>query len=240
MALEGVKERYGDLLNTIGTAALNALFPKDFEAYMISFELVDSQDSTLEFFSFPIMPESISIVEPEITSIRKTNRGITSLKTDSFIPRDINLTGNFGRTFRVLLRNKVIDFNSFNFRTGQFEISLNDYDGPTVKTGFGSMKVLQRLLNGSKVLDGKGNPCRLYFYNFAFSENYVVEVINKTFSQSKESNVIWNYNVALKAVAPINNIVRSRRSLVNILSSNALQKSINTLAANIGSILPDK
>ena len=66
------------------------------------------------------------------------------------------------------------------------------------------------------------------------------EVINKTFSQSKESNVIWNYNVALKAVAPINNVVRDKKSLVNILSSNALQKSINTLAANIGSILPDR
>ena len=66
----------------------------------------------------------------------------------------------------------------------------------------------------------------------------VVEVVDKTFTQSRESNIIWNYNVSLKAVAPINNSVRSRSSLISILTANALQKSINTLASNINSSLP--
>ena len=113
-----------------------------------------------------------------------------------------------------------------------------DFDSPIIKTGFGSIKVLQKLLENSKTLDQKGKPVRLYFYNFAFSENYVVEVMDKVFSQSKESNMIWNYNVSLKAVAPINNTIRSKSSLISILNVRSLQKNINSLASNINSALP--
>ena len=235
MAGIGTQERYNDMLTNFGTTALNAMFPNDFEAYLVAFELVDSDDNTIEFFSFPLMPSNMSIIEPEITNIKKVNKGITSLKTDSFIPKDINLIGSFGRTFRILLRDKVVDFNSFHKTLG---IQKGDFQGPTIKTGFGSTKVLQNLLEGSKVLDQKGKPCRLYFYNFAFSENYIVEVVQKTFTQSKETNMIWNYNIALKAVAPINNTLRDSKSLVSILSANSLQKGLNSLAANINSALP--
>ena len=235
MAQTFTQQRYDDMLTNFGTSALNAMFPNDFEAYLITFELVDSDDQTLELFSFPLMPSSISINEPEITNIKKVNRGVTSLKTDSFIPKDINLVGNFGRTFRVLLRDKIVDFNSFHKSLG---IDKGDFQGPTIKTGFGSTKILQNILEGSKVLDQKGKPCRLYFYNFAFSENYIVEVVQKTFTQSKESNMIWNYNITLKAVAPITSELRDRKSLVSVLSANSLQKGINSLAANINSALP--
>lgn len=235
MALQDAQNRYSQLANTIGTSALNALYPDDFEVYLIAFELVDSNDKTLEFFSFPVMPTSLTIAYPEVTNIKKVNRGVTSLKTNSFIPRDINLVGNFGRNFRILIRDKVIDFNSFK---GSLGLINGDFEGPNIKTGFGSIKVFQRILEGSKLLDTRGNPVRLYFYNFAFSENYVVEVVDKTFTQSRESNIIWNYNVSLKAVAPINNSVRNRSSLISILTANALQKSINTLASNINSSLP--
>ena len=234
MAVEIARSRYSELLRTLGQGALNSFFPDDFEAYMISFELVDSRDNTLDFFSFPIMPSNLSIVETEITNIKKVNGGITSLKTQSFIPKDISLSGNFGRTFRAILRNRVVDFTSF----GSALTKVNgDFQGPNIKTGFGSIKVLQNLLDGSKSLDQFGRPVRLYFYNFAFSENYVVEVMDKTFTQSRQSNVIWNYDISLKAVAPIENVVRSRRSLINVLSTNALQQGINTLSSNIRSIL---
>ncbi len=235
MAQSFTQQRYDDMLTNFGTTALNAMFPNDFEAYLITFELVDSDDNTLEFFSFPLMPSNISITEPEITNIKKVNRGITSLKTDSFIPKDINLVGSFGRTFRILIRDKIVDFNSFHKALG---IQKGDFQGPTIKTGFGSTKILQNLLEGSKVLDQKGKPCRLYLYNFAFSENYIVEVLQKTFTQSKETNMIWNYNISLKAVAPINSTLRDRKSLVSILTANSLQKGINSLAANISSALP--
>jgi hypothetical protein len=235
MSLLGTKNRYGDLVRSLGKSALNAIYPEDFEVYLIAFELVDSQDQTLEFFSFPIMPSNITIAEPELVNIKKVNKGIVSLKTTSFIPKDINISGNFGRTFRLIVRDKVVDFTSFK---GSLGLLNGEFQGPNIKTGFGSIKVLKRLLEGTKVLDQKGNPTRLYFYNFAFSENYVVEVVDKSFNQSKESNMIWNYNVSLKAVAPITNTVRDRKSLISILTSSSLQKGINTLASNISSALP--
>lgn len=238
MALSSAIDIRNGLLSRLGQTGLNALFPNDFELYMVAFELVDSNDLTLELFSLPIMPSNISITEPEITNIKKTNKGVVSLKSDSFVPKDINLSGNFGRNLKVLIRNKIIDFKSFK---GSLGLLKSEFQGPIIKTGYGATKVFQNILNGSKVLDRFGKPVRLYFYNFAFNENYVVEVVDKTFTQSKDaSNMIWNYNVSLKAVADINNTLKSLKSLASIVAANALQKGINKLASNIKSSLPTK
>jgi len=237
MALQTAVNKQKDLIATLGQSGLNSLFPDDFEVYIIAFELVDSVDNTLEFFSFPIMPTNITITEPEITNIKKVNRGVTSLKTDSFIPKDISLSGNFGRNLKILIRDKIVDFRSFR---GGLGLLKSEFQGPTIKTGYGTTKVFQSILDGSKVLDQKGNPVRLYFYNFAFGDNYVVEVVDKTFTQSRDaSNLIWNYNVSLKAVAPIDNTVRNRKSLNSILKANTMQKGVNNLASNITKSLPN-
>ena len=235
MALDTARANYRNLLNTIGTSALNAAFPDDFEAYMIGFELVNSDGRSLEYFAFPVMPNSISITEPEITNIKKVNGGVVSLKTRSFVPKDISLSGNFGRMFKILFRTQGVDFTSFD---GTQRIVQGDFQGPNIKTGFGSIKAFGRILDGSKKIDNSGRPCRLYFYNFAFSQNYVVEVVDKVFSQSREMNAIWNYSVNLKAVAPINDTVISDRSLIRVLGKNTLQRGVNQLATNITSILP--
>lgn len=235
MSLLGAIDRQRQLLSTLGRAGLNSLYPDDFELYIVAFELVDSTDSTLELFTFPIMPENIQISEPEITNIKKTNRGVVSLKTDSFIPKDIVLSGNFGRNLKILVRDAIVDFKSF---IGGLGLIKNEFEGPTIKTGYGTTKVFQRILDGSKLLDAKGKPCRLYFYNFAFGDNYVVEVIDKSFNQNKDSsNLIWNYNVTLKAVAPIDNTIRSESSLRSIVKSNVLQQNINGLASEINKTL---
>ena len=226
------------MLSRLGQTGLHALFPNDFEVYIIAFELVDSNDFTLELFSLPIMPSNISISEPEITNIKKTNKGVVSLKSDSFVPKDINLSGNFGRNLKMLVRSKIVDFNSFKGGLGTTTI---DFQGSIIKTGYGTTKVFQNILNGSKALDQFGKPVKLYFYNFAFNENYVVEVVDKTFTQSKDaSNLIWNYNVSLKAVATINNSLKSIKSLAIILAKNTLHKAMNTLASDIKKSLPTK
>jgi hypothetical protein len=223
--------KFNTISSIIGKTGLNALFPNDFEVYIIALELVDSQDRTLEFFSFPITPSNISISEPQLTNIKKTARGLVSLKTDSFVPVDITLSGNFGRNFKILIRNQIIDFTSFSSNLG---VTNTDFNGPNIKTGYGTMKVFDHLLNGSKVLDLMGNPTRLYFYNFAFGVNYVVEVMDKSFTQARDSsNMIWNYNVSLKAVAPINNAIRSRKSMLNMVTTGVVQKGINNLCGNI-------
>lgn len=235
MSLLSAIDKQQSLLNSIGRSGLNSLFPKDFELYIVSFELVDSLDNTLELFVFPIMPDNMTITEPEITNIKKTNRGVVSLKTDSFIPKDISLSGNFGRNLKILIRDKIVDFKAFAGGLGLFK---SEFQGPNIKTGFGAINVMRDILDGSKLLDTKGNPCRLYFYNFAFGENYVVEVMDKTFSQNKDSsNLIWNYNITLKAVAPIDNTVRTASSLKSIVRASNLQKNINVLSSLINSTL---
>ena len=94
-------------------------------------------------------------------------------------------------------------------------------------------------MNGSKVLDSRGKPVKLYFYNFAFNDNYIVEVVDKTFNQSRDaSNLIWNYNVSLKAVAPIDTALVDKKSLISIVSANVLQGNITSLASRVSKSLP--
>ncbi len=236
MALTNSLAKQNSLINILGQSGLNALYPDDFELYIIAFELVDSSDNTLEFFSLPITPKNIEIREPEITNIKKVNRGVVSLKTDSFVPKDITLTGDFGRNLKILIRDRIVDFKSFR---GGLGLARGDFQGPTIKTGYGTTKVFQNILEGSKAVDQKGKPTRLYFYNFAFNDNYVVEVVDKSFTQSRDSsNMIWNYNVSLKAVATIDNTVRSKKSLRSIVRANTLQKGVNSLSARITKSLP--
>jgi hypothetical protein len=229
--LQTAIEKVTPLLTTVGQSGLNALYPNDFELYIISFELVDFDGNTMEFLALPIMPSNITISEPEMTNIKKTNNGVVSLKSESFVPKDITLTGNFGRNLKVLFREKLVDFTSFS---SGLNMLSNEFDSATIKTGYGTTKILQKLLEGSKSSNLSGQPNRLYFYNFAFNENYVVECSEKSFTQSRDaSNMIWNYNISLKAVAPITSKTVDAKSLINILSTNALQRGVNTLASKI-------
>jgi hypothetical protein len=231
MSLQDATGKFNELISTIGKVGLNALYPKDFELYVIAFEIVDSDDRTLEFFSMPVLPNTVTVTEPEIVNIKKTARGVVSLKSDSFVPKDISLAGSFGRNFKIVFRNKLIDFSAFR---KSFQFSTPDFNGLNVKTGYGITKVFQSLLNNSKLLDLKGNPVRLYFYNFAFGENYIVEVVDKSFTQAKDSsNMIWNYNVSLKAVAPIDSSLIKKSSLLRVTSASVLQNGITSLTNDI-------
>jgi len=227
---------YNELVKTVGRSRLNSLYPQDFEAYIISFELVDSLGSTVEFFSLPIMPNSITINETELTSIKKTSGGVSVIKTDSFVPKDISLAGNFGRNFKVLIRDKFIDFDSFSLKGLSFKNV--DFNGVNIKTGYGAVKAFKSILDGSKTIDSFGNPMMLYFYNFSFGENYVVEVKSKSFSQAKESsNGIWNYSIELKAVSEINYGLVNSSSLLEITSSSRIQGRLNELAVKLKKLI---
>src|SRR6478735_5107708 len=99
MALIDVQARYSDLLFTVGKQVINSLFPNDFEYYLIAFELVDSKLRTVDYLTFPILPDSITESKLELTNIKKSAGGITSITTPTFVPRDISIRGNFGRNF---------------------------------------------------------------------------------------------------------------------------------------------
>ena len=115
-----IRSRLNDLTANIGRAALNNLFPNDFEYYACSLELVNSKGQTVDFFTLPVMPSNISQAETSLDNIKKTTGGIVSLSTSTFEPIDIQLSGNFGRRLKLLIGMDHLDFSTldFSFRNG--------------------------------------------------------------------------------------------------------------------------
>ncbi len=52
---------------------------------------------------------------------------------------------------------------------------------------------LQKLLNIWKV----------FYYNLAFNDRYLVTPVSMNFSQDLSKNMIWNYSINLKAISPV-------------------------------------
>lgn len=228
--LNPYKQTYLRLLSEIGKAGLNALYPNDFEFYLIALELVDSDGKAVESFIFPVNPESLSEVNTNIVNIQKTNQGVSVLKTRTWIPTDISLSGNFGRRFKFLLGKGSVDAAAvgFNFTTKNGEAPPKEFN-TQVKTGYGCCKLLDRIINRGNTLDEKGNPYRLYFYNLAFGTAYMVEHISLIFKQDfPASNMIWNYNLNLKTIAPLTgSLVNDPKKLTTLTTLGTIQKSIN-------------
>lgn len=242
--------KYNRLINvqSIGIdaaqAALNASFPYDFEYYMMAFELVSWDDKTIDYFVFPINPStySDSIVSP--TTVQNTMGGVSITGNSSFSPHDIMIKGNFGRKFKVLSGNDVDPavahlstasgvFDSFGFNANSRGKSTKQISSIRVKTGFGATKVLEGICNKSKA-DIDGKPNRLYMYNPAFSSNYMVKVMNFKISQNVESdNLVWGYEMSLKAVAPLDVVVsldNKKHSLSGALTKSVVQNTANRVA----------
>lgn len=244
---ETVKQKVDDLRVNIGKAALHSLFPNDFEYYMIALELVDSKGYTVDYLNFPVNPNQISQTDPQITNIKQSFGGVTILKSQTFVPKDIRISGDFGRAFKILIQ----PFDKGTFRAFGGGMSTKDgvwkkHDNPSenkvgatvkkmvlnssIKTGYGSIKLLQSICDKSGGVDLDGNPLRLYLYNMTLGESYLVEVINATFDQNKQSsNMIWQYSLNLKAVAPITKtkkssaLAMSQRMLFSVLQQGITQ-----------------
>lgn len=234
--IDNIKEIWQSKAKSIGyTAAatlLSSLYPADFEAYMIAFELCDNAGETLDFFSFPIMPSQLEIQETIPVRVENTFGGVNALSSTVYVPKDITLNGNFGRIFKVLVRNEwkipvVTKFDLERDYSGgeqsfqQSEISHN------LKTGYGCIQVLRSLINRSVAVDPKtGMPNQLYMYNMAFGEGYLVKPTNFNTSQDISTNGIWKYNLSLKTICPL---YITSKSLQRGLMSSAVQISLNTL-----------
>ena len=171
MTKEEANRRYREFIDTAGRETLGALFPTEFEVYMMGLELVDSDGDTVEYFLFPVMPKNISKSEPELTNLKKTAGGISILSTTTFVPETITIGGDFGRSFKVLLGNTLLDFkalgvdllkNTKNVTGGQVLRTLNPFS-KTIKTGYACTKILQGILKKSVTVDDKGQPYRMYF-----------------------------------------------------------------------------
>lgn len=242
MARTDVVNRYKNLLSQIGRAGLHSAFPDDFEFYACSFELTDSKDQLIDSLVFPIMPESISTNKMFINNQKKTASGVVSMFDDSFVPFDINLSGNFGRKMRLLTSSGEVIFSALrNFtkkRSGEYKPRAFNVN---VKTGYGAIKRLEKILNDSHSIDDSGNPVRLYFYNLSMNQQFLVECKNIRFDQNMQNNMIWNYNLTLKAIAPAFSVRGDENSsLVNILSSSVINSGFETISSSLKSFKDER
>ncbi len=233
-----------------GSWLLTQQFPNDFEYYMCAFELLRSDLSTSKYFIFPILPNSISYNDTPITKISKTAGGISVLKSDQFIPKQISLNGTFGRSFKVLLGQTYQDLSkSFKDENGNMGLkstvrgiakTFND----SIKTGYGCCKVLEDILTSSNQKDEVGGAQFLIFYNLAFNQSFFVEYEDLGFSQTLESNMIWNYSLKLKAIANSNDFLKNKtdnkKSIKQLVLDDLIQKKANKVYSSVSTLLQKK
>ncbi len=238
MSLESNFRRFKALNNSLGKRALNALFPDDFELYVFAFEIVNGDDQTEDYFIFPINPNSISEPNAPIQSIQKTAGGVTVLSSLTFTPTIITIQGNFGRKFKFLAGSELVNFASIGFKPTKGR--LKSFFSKSFKTGYGCYRELERIINKSNTLDDNDKPYALYFYNLALGHNYLVKAIELTPSMNQDSNMIWNYNLTLKSLCRIEDIVnKDKRSLTASMSAKSLiQSSVNNIGNTIGALIP--
>lgn len=240
-AIDTLISLQSSLTATLGKNALNALFPKDFELYLIALELTDSKGNTIDYLSFPVMPDSIKEGKSELTTVKKTAGGITVTTTPSFVPRDIQIRGTFGKGFKVLTSKKtkesvlgyvystsagIYDKITQNKGTKTIPKAFSTY----IKTGYGVTKILEAIINKSTGLDADGKPMKLLFYNLILGNNYQVTVQSSDFTMDKSTNMYWQYSLNLHAIAPMEDLTKTQKTA--ILGSQMVTKSLSKLRSS--------
>lgn len=237
-SLENARQRVREIaLDTAvagGKITLHNLYPEEFEYYMMAFE-IEGDRGIEDRFLFPVMPSRIQIQDQKVTNIRRTNAGTTVLSDNSFTHKAISISGTFGRKMRLL-------FGSFETRDAKdFSAGAKLQFDPNVKTGYGLVKRLERIYHKSTRLAGQvgknnNRPYRVYFYNLSYDQRYLVEILDFSASQSEDSNMIWNYSMTMRAVAPIEGLFdRNRVTAFTTISavSNEANRLIDGLT-NLG------
>lgn len=224
MGIQSAILKRNAILGTLGQRYLSSNFPDEFEYYLCAFELVDSNGVSLEYFLFPIMPSQIRERQPQNVNIKRTMSGISTMTSETFNPIQINISGNFGRSFKVLSGSGYIELiTNFVDKIMKGNVTLKsdkeEFDSNT-KTGYGCTKILERIVNASRKLDKTSNkPLSLIFYNLALNNNYFVKIEDIEFTQDQSSNMIWNYSIQMTAIGKIDDYVdesdkRSNKSLI--------------------------
>jgi hypothetical protein len=248
------KLKYEKLLSDLTRPGAHALFPNDFEYYLCALELVNSRGIIVDYFIFPVTPGQMSYNEPQVTNIKKTAGGVTVLKSSTFTPIDITLSGTFGRKLRLLLGQQRVGFTAVRFSTNggiwskaaamaKTVLSIKPNFSPGVKTGYGATKILQAMCDKSTGLDKRNKPYRLNLFNLALNANHMVEVVNLTLTQDKSaSNMMWNYSLSLKAVANLDDLqgaLLRKASLAATLAMGVLQKKAESVVSQVTSQIDD-
>lgn len=244
MSVSNTLRRYLTDIETIGKNTLNILYPNDFELYVIAFEVVNRSGVTEEYFIFPILPSNIKESKPQGHNIKQSLGGITVLSNPSFIPTDITISGNFGRSFKILLGDNFMDlYSGFRDESGNINIlkkndKLQTYD-KKIKTGYGCCKILEAMIEKVRK-PTNGEQYKLIFHNLALGNSYIVVPQTLTFSQSQQSNMIWEYDLPMKSVAPLNFIRTAEeieKSRKDVIATNFAQNKANDIVNGLASFL---
>ena len=218
---------------SIGSSAMHMLAPDNYEYYMCSLELIDCNKTQIGFISFVVMPNNLSESKTPIQTQTKTKNGIVTLFNDSFTPVVISLQGTFGRKFRIVT-NMTDPSEKKSFFNGNMGKLLGT--NIMVKSGYGLSKLLKFILDKSNQLDKDRRPYLLIFNNYAFNTSYVVDVVNYTFNQSIENNMLWFYDFQLKATAPGSAVKTNKQSndqLSKTVASNAIAQGLGNLIKDV-------
>lgn len=244
--------KFAQVSSVMSRPDMSMLYQRDFEVYMMALELADSDDNMIDYFAFPVMPDSIAKTENQIVNTKKTMNGVTVLTTNTNSIQSISIKGDFGRNFKILLNPKqpsVLGY-AFSIDSGkydQYSIKSNAlsmtfplfFNGIT--TGFGALNRMRAIISKSTGVDRQGNPFRLYFYNMAMGEAYLITTRPEgiTVSQNKDRNMIWGYNATFDILAPLE-LVRNGSGIsssVKAVAFASLQRDLNNKLRQIKTIL---
>ena len=213
----------GSVITDASLSKLHALFPNDFEYYMIAFEIENAIGEVTDRFIMPIMPDSIAYDQRKIVNIQKTAQGVSVLTNNSFVPKQISLEGSFGKWFKVM-----IGARESGGMTSEGLVIPSKPFFPNVKTGYGAMKQFERLIDKSVGRGRDGKPNTLIFYNLSFNTQYVVKVMNFNPRMGVDMNMVWKYGLNLQAVAPANTDPGKRVGRTSLLMGfSAINSRIN-------------
>jgi len=235
LSLESALASRNGLLTTFGKSILNIKYPKEFELYIIALELVDEDFNTKKYFIFPVNPSSIDEGKPQLTNVKKTLSGVTVLKSATFVPTDINLSGTFGRGFKITLGETSEDFIQAFTING----NIQEFD-PRIKTGYGCLKILEEIVEQSKAISGSGTNFKLIFHNPAFGNSYLVEPMNFRINMNEQNNMFHGYSLTLKSIARIDSLFDAKKlqSIARQLAVNGfIQKQVGQLLNNVSGVL---
>lgn len=244
--IEGALNITSNLLKSIGKAGLHALYPNDFEYYLVALELTTIRGETIDYLMFPVTP-NISKNMTNINNIKKNSSSVTALSSNTFNPQDISINGNFGRKFKFMIGATLVDMSALSMSTNIGKFRLDSGIGsvpfpiPVAKTGYGATKILQAIHEKSNGLDNFNQPFKLYFYNPTLGESYLVKSISLDVNQNRASNnMMWNFSMRMKILSHLDSIgdkKGGKSSLLKLMAFSELQKKSNSTIKVVSSVV---
>jgi len=232
MSLIRTKRIFKDLLRgatPVTKALIHSQYPDEYAYAMCAFELTNYSGETLDLLAFPVMPSQISDSQSNAIDIKKTASGVVVHYNPTFVPHDLSISGNFGRSFKLMVGRKDFQGSAFRVKPDFLDYSFN------IKTGYGISKVLESIIDRAYETDDQGRSNLLFFHNAMRNANYIVEVTNKKFNLSQNKLDIVDYSITMKAVAPASALMdtSSPSSLRNRMTPDLIRRASN---AGVGAL----